>query len=59
MPAYRFYRNRRADHIGEPPKDLKFPNDAAAVEQAKKLLDGEAIEVWRGALIVAHLGSKE
>ncbi len=58
MPEYRFYRNNRADHIGEPPKDYKFPNDAAAVEQAKKMLDGEAIEVWRGALIVAHLDPK-
>ena len=59
MPAYRFYRNRRADHIGGPPEDLKFADDAAAVAQAKKLLDGEAIEVWRGALIVAHLSSKD
>jgi hypothetical protein len=59
MPAYRFYRNKRANHIGQPPEDLKFPNDAAAVEQAKKLLDGHDIEIWRGALIVAHLDSKD
>jgi hypothetical protein len=59
MPEYQFYRNNKAGHVGEPPQKHKFPNDAAAVERAKKLLDGEAIEIWRGALIVGKLKSKD
>jgi hypothetical protein len=59
MPDYQFYRNKRADHVGPPPKPYKLPNDAAAIEQAKKLLDGQDIEIWRGALVVGKLKSKE
>ena len=58
MPEYQFYRNKKADHVGEPPQHYKFANDAAAVEQAKKRLDGQAIEIWRGALIVGRLKPK-
>jgi len=59
MPDYQFYRNKKADQVGEPPQHHKLPNDAAAVEQAKKLLDGQAIEIWRGALIVGKLKAKD
>jgi hypothetical protein len=59
MPAYRFYRLDRANHVGEPPKDIKLSDDTAAIAHAKTMLDGQAIEVWRGQLIVAHLSPKD
>ncbi len=59
MPVYQFYRDRKANHIGEPPEHFKFPDDAAAIRKANQLLDGHDIEIWRGALIVGRLKSKD
>jgi hypothetical protein len=55
MPQYRFYAVNPAGHIAKPPADRELPDDASAVEEAKKLLNGEAIEIWQGARVVAHL----
>jgi hypothetical protein len=55
MPEYRFYVGRKTGHVARQPSDHNLPNDAAAVMEAKQLLDGQAIEIWQGARIVAHL----
>jgi hypothetical protein len=59
MPEYRFYAINEDGHIGVPPTQYELPNDDAANEKAKQLLDGHDIEIWQGARIVAHFNSKE
>jgi len=60
MPGYRFYAISPKDgHISLPPTDFNLPNDDAANEKAKQLLDGHDIEIWQGARIVAHFNSKD
>ncbi|HEY0223690.1 MAG TPA: hypothetical protein VGC38_04170 [Pseudolabrys sp.] len=55
MPEYRFYTIQKDGHINGPPKELTFPDDAAALKEAKQLLEGHAIEVWRGTYAVGRL----
>ena len=60
MPGYRFYAISPKDgHISVPPTDFDLPNDDAANEKAKQLLDGHDIEIWQGARIVASFNSKD
>jgi hypothetical protein len=59
MPEYRFYAINKGGHIGVPPNQYELPDDAAANEKAKQLLDGHDIEIWQGARIVAHFNSKD
>jgi hypothetical protein len=55
MPAYRFYAITKNGGIERPPQSHDLPNDAAANEKAKQLLDGHDIEIWQGARMVAYL----
>jgi hypothetical protein len=59
MPEYRFYFIKRDGHIDRPPIALDFPKDADALAQAKQYVDGNAVEIWQGARIVAHLDPKK
>jgi hypothetical protein len=36
------------------PAEVDYPDDQAAVQAAKKVLDGYAIEIWSGARVVAR-----
>jgi hypothetical protein len=58
MPEYRFYSMDKDGHIAGPPAAHELPNDAAAMTEAKQLVNGSAVEVWQGARIVAHLDPK-
>jgi electron transfer flavoprotein alpha/beta subunit len=55
MPEYRFRTIKKTGHIARQPSNYNLPNDAAAVEEAKQLLDGQTIEIWQGARNVARL----
>lgn len=55
MPEYRFYTINRNGRIAGPPIDYELPDDDGAVKEANKLLGGQAIEIWQGARVVAHL----
>jgi hypothetical protein len=59
MPDYRFYKIAKDGHIAGPPAAQDLPNDSAALEEAKRQVDGHAIEIWQGARIVAHLDPTE
>jgi hypothetical protein len=58
MPEYRFYIMTKEGKITAPPANHELPNDKAADEKAKQLVNGHAVEVWQGARIVAHLDPK-
>jgi hypothetical protein len=45
MPEYRFYAINEDGHIGVPPTQYELPNDAAANEKAKQLLDGHGLSL--------------
>jgi hypothetical protein len=47
MPAYRAYFLSN-DHIEKPPRVIEAADDGAAVEQARQLVDGHDVELWRG-----------
>jgi hypothetical protein len=45
MPTYRLYSFTPDRHGGEPPVTVECEDDEAAIERAKQLLDGQAIEI--------------
>jgi len=49
MPTYRIYTFDEGGHVLEPPKVIECENDEAAVKEAKQLLNGKFIEVWKKA----------
>jgi hypothetical protein len=55
MPVYRFYTITKNGHIDQPPVTRDLPNDKAAHEKAKQVLDGHDIEIWQAARLVAYL----
>jgi hypothetical protein len=58
MPDYRFYIIQKDGHITGPPKACELANDTAALQEAKQLVNGHAVEIWQGARIVGHLDPK-
>lgn len=58
MPEYKIYSVRKDGHIARPPDVVECVNDEAAVQVAKKLLDGQLIEVWEGPRVVMRLEPK-
>jgi hypothetical protein len=59
MPDYRFYIVNKDGHIAEPATTHELPNDEAAVQEAKALLDGRIIEIWQGTRVVYRLDPKK
>jgi hypothetical protein len=57
MLTYRIYWLER-DHVIGPPMVIECPDDQAAIEAAKVMLDGKAIEVWEAARVVIRLEPK-
>jgi len=55
MTHYRVYPLDQSGHIAGPPEDLTCDNDATAIEQAKRLVDGRDVEVWDSGRLVIHL----
>ena len=55
MPIYRIYALDSTDHIFRPPIVLECDDDQAAIEEAKQLLNGAAIEVWEQKRRVVRL----
>jgi hypothetical protein len=55
MPDYRFYKIGDDGHVAGPPENIELPNDGAAMQEAKKLINGQDVEVWQGARLVAYL----
>jgi len=55
VPVYKFYIFEKTDCVTGPPTIYELPNDAAALKEAEKILDGRAIEIRRGARKVGRL----
>jgi hypothetical protein len=55
MQAYRLYLIGPDGKMAEPPKVVECQTDDAAITEAQKHLDRHAVEVWRGARMIAHL----
>ncbi len=53
MPEYRFFYLKKDGHVAGSPATYEFPNDGAAIEQARLLLNGRDTEIWEGARVVA------
>jgi hypothetical protein len=54
MQTYRLYFINAEGKITEPPKVVECQTDEEALVEAQKYLDGKAVEVWKGARILAH-----
>ena len=57
MPDYRIFVLKDG-HIKEPAKIISCPDDEAATEQARQLLNGadQSLEVWQGDRRVTVIG---
>jgi hypothetical protein len=55
MREYRFYMIGISGHIVGPPTNYVLPNDSAALEEAKKLVNGHDVEIWQGPRLVAYV----
>lgn len=59
MSLYRFYIFEKEGHIiAQPPAIYELPNDAAALQQAKKIIDDRAIEIWRYTSKIGRLNPR-
>jgi hypothetical protein len=59
MSLYRFYIFEKEGHIiTQPPIIYELPNDAAALQQAKKIIDDRAIEIWRYTSKIGRLNPR-
>jgi hypothetical protein len=59
MPEYRFYTMKADGLAAAAPIEYDLPDDATALGEAKKLLDGHNIEVWQGMRKVRVLDHKD
>lgn len=55
MPEYKFYSIKIDGHIAKPPIVTDCPDDLTAIKAARQVLDGNDIEIWEGARVVAYL----
>jgi hypothetical protein len=55
MLEYRVYAFEKNGHIKKPPVVIDCKDDAEAVKNAQRLLNGQAIEVWSNERIVVHI----
>jgi len=59
VSLYRFYIFEKEGHIiTQPPAIYELPNDAAALQQAKKIIDDRAIEIWRYTSKIGRLNPR-
>jgi len=55
VSVYRFYIFEKDGCITQPPTIYKLANDAAALKEAKRILDDRVIEIWLGTRKVGRL----
>lgn len=55
MPAYVFRKIGASGHVYDGPGHAQLTDDFAAVEAARRLIDGCDIEVWCGDRLVAYV----
>jgi len=58
VPEYRVYELDRGGHVDRPAKVIVHPDDEAAIEHAKRLVDGFDIELWQEARLVFKIERK-
>jgi hypothetical protein len=56
--TYRIYTVTRDGHIHNPPRLVECDDDDAALKEARRFLDGEALEVWDRQRKVGRLEPK-
>ena len=59
MPDYRFYTITQDGHANGQPTSHHLRNDIEAMAEAKKLFNGQDIEVWRDNHMVACITFEE
>jgi hypothetical protein len=59
VPAYRFYTINKDGHVVGPPATHELPADRDAVQEANKIIDGNDIEIWQGARLIAYVTPEE
>jgi hypothetical protein len=55
VPSYRLYTVKSDGHITGVPEVVDSPDDEAALQQAKKRLNGRALEVWNAVRCVGWI----
>jgi hypothetical protein len=58
MPWYRIYRIDDEDHAKGAAIPIESDTDQQAMEQARRYVEGLAIEVWDGPRLVGRLGPR-
>lgn len=59
MDGYRVYILNDDGHISQPPKEITGEDDDDAIEQAKAVLNGHDVEVWRRDRLIVRLSSPD
>jgi hypothetical protein len=59
MPTYRIYRIDSEGNIPEPSKAIECEDDDEAVAQARRYVDGLAVELWLGARLIRRFKSED
>ena len=59
MKQYRLYRIQSTNRVGGPPDIVECPDDAEAVHQASQIIDGQTVEIWESARLVARLEAEQ
>jgi hypothetical protein len=59
MPTLSLTSWKRTITFSRPATVIDCPDDSAAIENAKELPDGQAIEVWDHARLVARLDPED
>ena len=57
MPDYRVYTLREDGHIVRR-TEIHCPDDEAALERAKNIADGHAVELWEGSRFIVLIERK-
>ncbi len=55
MSEYRFYKIKKDGHIDGLPTARDCLNDAAALKEARRTLNGHDIEIWQSARLVGYV----
>lgn len=59
MPTYRIFRVDAGGHIPGPSTIIECETEQQALQQARQLVDGLAVELWEGARMIRRFESKD
>jgi hypothetical protein len=59
MPRYRIYSVEADGHFGAPARIVDCANESEALDQARRWLGKEDLEIWTGGSLIVRLAGKD